>query len=83
MTNSKGDETPEEEELMSDKVQVRPDLQMIPLLANESLYIGVDIGKFKHIAGFVSTTLLARYQRFEGCPAQVAGAVARRLSRVR
>ena len=71
MTNSKGDETPEEEELMSDKVQVRPDLQVIPLLANESLYIGVDIGKFKHIAGFVSTTLLARYQRFEGCPAQV------------
>jgi hypothetical protein len=31
----------------------------------------VDIGKFKHIAGFVSTTLLARFQRFEGCPALI------------
>jgi transposase len=53
------------------KAKARPDLQIIPMLAHESLYIGVDIGKFKHIAGFVSTTLLARFQRFEGCPALV------------
>src|SRR5215471_6325629 len=57
------------ERLMQTKT--RPDLQVIPMLAHESLYIGVDIGKFQHIAGFVSTTLLARFQRFEGCPALV------------
>ncbi len=35
----------------------------------ESLYVGVDVGKLRHAAGFVSSTLLARYQRFEHCPA--------------
>src|SRR5437899_1236501 len=40
----------------------------MPLLGGESLYIGVDIGKFKHVAGFLSRTLLARHERFEGCP---------------
>jgi len=44
-------------------------LKLMPILAHESLYIGVDIGKRKHVAGFVSTTLLQRYQRFDGCPA--------------
>lgn len=28
----------------------------------------VDIGKFRHVAGFLSRTLLARHERFEGCP---------------
>jgi transposase len=41
----------------------------LPMLPEESLYIGVDIGKFKHVAGFVSTTLLERHQHFEHCPA--------------
>lgn len=39
-----------------------------PFAATESLYVGVDIGKHAHIAGFVSKTLLARHERFEGCP---------------
>lgn len=40
------------------------------MLTGESLYVGVDVGKYHHLAGFVSATLLARHQRFEGCPAQ-------------
>ncbi len=40
-----------------------------PSLAHESLYVGVDIAKSQHIAGFVSHTLLSRHGRFEGCPA--------------
>jgi transposase len=40
----------------------------LPLLRNETLYIGVDLGKFRHIAGFLSPTLLARHEHFEGCP---------------
>ncbi len=47
----------------------RPDLQPIPILAHETLYVGVDIGKKTHVAGFISTTLLNRHQRFEMCPA--------------
>ena len=39
------------------------------MLPHESLYIGVDIGKFQHVAGFVSKTLLERHQHFEHCPA--------------
>ena len=46
----------------------RPDLRVLPMLANESLYVGVDIGKHGHVAGFVSNTLLARHEWFEGCP---------------
>jgi hypothetical protein len=38
------------------------------MLPHESLYIGVDIGKFKHVAGFLSRTLLERHGHFEGCP---------------
>src|SRR6266568_9358498 len=30
--------------------------------------IGVDVGKFKHVAGFLSRTLLERHEHFEGCP---------------
>jgi transposase len=43
----------------------------VPLLRNEAVYIGLDIGKQRHVAGFLSTTLLARYERFEACPALV------------
>jgi len=38
------------------------------MLAHESLYVGVDVGKQQHMAGFVSLTLLQRHERFEGCP---------------
>jgi hypothetical protein len=44
-------------------------LRVLPQLGHETLYIGVDVGKAQHVAGFVSRTLLARYQRFESCPA--------------
>jgi transposase len=33
------------------------------------MYVGIDIGKLSHVAGFVSSTLLTRHQRFEVCPA--------------
>lgn len=46
-----------------------PDLKARPILLHESIYIGVDIGKLKHVAGFVSKTLLERYKHFENCPA--------------
>ena len=44
-------------------------LQVLPMLRHETLYVGVDIGKKTHMAGFISTTLLSRHQRFESCPA--------------
>lgn len=44
-------------------------LQIIPMLAHDTLYVGVDIGKAAHVAGFISSTLLSRHQRFENCPA--------------
>ena len=44
-------------------------MKLVPAPVNEPLYIGIDVGKLKHVAGFVSTTLLQRYERFEGCPA--------------
>src|SRR5215471_2612323 len=55
--------------MMASHAKQRPDLQAIPLLKHESLYIGIDVGKVKHVAGFVSTTLLERHERFEACPA--------------
>jgi transposase len=39
-----------------------------PMLARESVYVGIDIGKLRHVAGFISPTLLKRHGRFEGCP---------------
>lgn len=39
------------------------------MLAQETLYIGVDVGKKAHVAGFISSTLLLRHHRFEHCPA--------------
>ena len=38
-------------------------------LGHETLYVGIDVGKLQHVAGFVSQSLLARHQRFESCPA--------------
>ncbi len=40
-------------------------------LPDDLLYIGIDIGKTSHVAGFISNTLLSRYERFENCPAIV------------
>jgi transposase len=53
------------------QTKTQPNLTVMPMLGSESLYIGVDIGKFKHVAGFISKTLLARHERFEGCPTLV------------
>ena len=50
------------------QTKAHPNLTVMPLLGSEFLYIGVDIGKFKHVAGFISKTLLARHERFEDCP---------------
>ena len=54
---------------MASRTKSHSDLKALPMLPNESLYMGVDIGKFKHVAGFVSKTLLERHQHFEHCPA--------------
>jgi hypothetical protein len=54
---------------MAKRNKARPDLAVVPMLPHESVFIGVDIGKFKHVAGFVSKTLLERHQHFEQCPA--------------
>jgi transposase len=56
---------------MSQTHTVRPNLSSIPMLPTELLYVGVDVGKHQHVAGFISRTLLQRYQRFEACPALV------------
>jgi transposase len=54
---------------MTSSRKLRSELTALPMLPNESLYIGVDIGKFKHVAGFLSKTLLERHKHFEHCPA--------------
>jgi transposase len=54
---------------MANKGKARLDVTALPMLAEEAIYIGVDVGKFKHVAGFVSKTLLQRHQHFESCPA--------------
>jgi hypothetical protein len=46
----------------------RPKLRVLPTLANEPLYVGIDIGKFQHVAGFVSKSLLQHHEQFEVCP---------------
>lgn len=43
-------------------------LAITPLLARESLYVGIDIGKKEHVAAFISSTLLRQHERFEACP---------------
>src|SRR5215813_10043064 len=47
----------------------QPNLKAVPMLKSESVYLGIDIGKTKHVAGFLSETLLERHERFEACPA--------------
>src|SRR5579884_3300065 len=54
---------------MKGKAPTGPTLQALPMLPHETLYVGIDIGKRFHVAGFLSPTLLARHQRFEACPA--------------
>ncbi len=54
---------------MATKRSAYLEAQQRPQLANETLYVGVDIGRKAHVAGFISSTLLARHQRFEHCPA--------------
>ncbi len=56
---------------MAKRAVQHADLKAVPMLLNESLYIGIDIGKAKHVAGFLSKTLLERHERFEACPALV------------
>src|SRR5258708_39707157 len=58
----------EEARLMTHQAKRHSDLTLVPMLLHESLYIGIDVGKYQHVAGFVSSTLLERYERFEGCP---------------
>lgn len=58
-----------EGESMAQQIKQRLNLQAQPVLQHEPLYVGIDIGKTRHLAGFVSTTFLERYQRFEACPA--------------
>ena len=53
---------------MAKTASIRSHVSVLTPLANESLYIGVDIGKHSHVAGFISTTLLTRHERFEACP---------------
>jgi transposase len=45
------------------------EIAALAMLGNETLYVGVDVGKKAHVAGFISSTLLIRHQRFEHCPA--------------
>src|SRR6266699_1267349 len=54
---------------MARQTSPRASLQAVPMLAQETLYVGVDVGKKAHVAGFISSTLLTRHQRFEHCPA--------------
>src|SRR5215469_4083504 len=44
-------------------------LHLVHQLGHETLYVGIDVGKLQHVAGFVSQSLLTRHQRFESCPA--------------
>lgn len=53
---------------MTKQAKQHPDLKIVPLFKQESLYVGIDVGKMKHLAGFISTSLLQRHERFEGCP---------------
>jgi len=53
---------------MAHKQQLSASLPPFPTLLCESMYVGIDVGKHQHLAGFVSTTLLARHERFEACP---------------
>jgi transposase len=54
---------------MPTKPSARKSLMAFPQFPHETLYVGIDVGKRTHVAGFLCTTLLSRYQRFENCPA--------------
>ena len=54
---------------MPHKTSVPVDQEPLSPLGQETLDVGVDIGKKAHVAGFTSVTLLTRHQRFEHCPA--------------
>ena len=54
---------------MVHKQESHPELKPVALLLHASLYVGRDVGKHTHMAGFVSSTLLQRHERFEACPA--------------
>ena len=53
---------------MTSSARKQPAAHLLPILAHESLYVGVNVGKRGHVAGFVSNTLLARHKQFEACP---------------
>ena len=53
---------------MARSQKTHPDVVLLPMLPHEAIYIGVDVGKFRHVAGFLSRTLLQRHEHFEGCP---------------
>jgi transposase len=53
---------------MARSKKTRPNLALMPMLPHETIYLGVDVGKFRHVAGFLSRTLLQRHKHFEGCP---------------
>ena len=50
---------------MAKRAAQRSEIKAVPQFLNESLYVGIDIGKGKHLAGFLSKTLLERHERFE------------------
>lgn len=54
---------------LSRQTSAHAEFQMISMLAHETVYVGIDVGKETPVAGFVSSTLLTRHQRFEHCPA--------------
>src|SRR5258708_25441112 len=56
---------------MAKRPAQRAEIKAVTQFLNESLYVGIDIGKGKHLAGFLSKTLLERHERFEACPALV------------
>ena len=48
------------------RISPQPTLTLLP--STQRVYVGVDIAKKSHVAGFVSPTLLAKHKRFERCP---------------
>jgi hypothetical protein len=42
---------------MARRIKAPSDPEVLPMLTDESIYIGVDSGKFQNVAGFLSRTL--------------------------
>jgi hypothetical protein len=40
---------------MGQKAKAHQELTLIPMLPHETLNVGVDVGKFRHVAGFLRT----------------------------